>query len=109
MKWTGTYEGLKGYKIWKWATSSAIPGATPIAKYTKEGMFIFYYRRNCEKPDKKTFTTGIRDILHFKGKYLTVINYAAGAATIEFYCFLDHIPAEETMCQLEDYLQNGEY
>lgn len=108
MKWKGKYEGVKGYKVYKFNTSNSINYAHPTAKYTKEGIFSFIYRRSCPLADRKMLVNGLRQILQFS-KNITVIDHKAGATTIEFYCRLDSIPTVETMEKVENFLHTGNY
>lgn len=108
--WNGCYTGLKGYKNYKFLSSGKIEAnAIPSAHYTKDGVFSLLYRRRCEeKPDKKEFAENVRKILDHKSRrYLAIINFQQGAATLEFYCLLPSIPTEETMNELEHYLNTG--
>lgn len=107
----GKANGAKGYSVWKLLSSNFIPGFPGSARYyIKDKLLAIFYRRNCEEcPSKKAISDGIRDILNFKGKYLTHIDYAGGAATIEFYCFVDALPEESQMVALEDYLHNASF
>lgn len=108
MKWKGKYEGVKGYKVYKFNTSNSINYAHPTAKYTKDGVFSLVYRRCCPIANRKEVVNGLRQYLPFK-KNITVIDHKAGATTIEFYCRLDSIPTVETMEKVENFLQTGNY
>lgn len=108
MKWKGKCEGVRGYKVYKFNTSNSINYSHPTAKYTKEGVFSFIYRRNCPLADRKMLVNGLRQILPFK-KNITVIDHKAGATTIEFYCKLETLPSVEIMEKVEKFLQTGKY
>ena len=104
MKWSGSTKGIKGYTVWKFPTSNAIPGYPPAARYSKDGVFSLAYRRRGRKPDKREITEGIRDILNFKGKYLTIVEHSASSTTIEFYCHLEKMPMAIEMKKIEEIL-----
>ncbi len=107
MKWRGTYQGLKGYKSWKFKTSVMIIHFPPGARHYKNGLFSLIYRfKGDEEPDKRAISAGIREILGSKGRYLTYIQSGAHTVTIEHYCFVDALPEESQMVALEDYLHN---
>lgn len=102
--WIGTFKGRRGFKTYKFVTSNCISGTTPAARYSKDGIFSLIYRRNCSVPNKKELSNAIRGILGYKGKYLTIVNYAASSSTIEYYCLLEDIPTESTMEKMENFL-----
>ena len=106
--WKGLFNGIKGYKTWRFKTSVPLRGANLGARYYKEGVFSVLYRRKGDSVDKKTVADGIKSLLDFKGKSLTVTEYAAGIATIEFYCRLDNIPSEEVMQNIESFLHTAD-
>ena len=107
--WYGNFNGTRGFKTYRFLTSNSTPGFPPAARYSKDQVFSLLYRRNCELPDKKLLTEGIREILNFKGKYLTITERYNNSSTIEFYCKLDTIPDNETMAKLEQYLQTADF
>ena len=102
--WTGNLKTSKGCKVWKFLTSNGMSACTPSAKYTKDGVFSFVYRKNYQEPDRKALSEGIRSVLGFQGKYLTVVDHSNHASTIEFYCKLPSLPTEEVMDNLEKFL-----
>lgn len=108
MGWTGKFNGAKGYKAWKLNTSRCIAGYPSAARYTKDGLLSLIYRRKCQEADKRIITEGLREILGFKGKHLTLVSFDAGSVTIEFYCFLDEIPTEGVMNRVETFLHIGD-
>ena len=107
--WAGKYDGVKGCMTYLLNSSNKCVGYIPSAKYTKNKVFYFLYRRNCPKPDKKYLTECLREILGFKGKYLTVVEHYNKATTFEFYCFLDNMPTEEKMQELEMFLKTTDF
>lgn len=107
--WYGTMKGVRGFKTYRFFSSNSTSGCAPAARYDKNNLLSFVYRRNCDLPDRKTLTEGIRSIIKFRGKYIIVTDYKNYASTIEFYCFLDNIPSEETMKKLENYLKTADF
>ena len=107
--WKGLLEGIKGYKVWKFKTGVPNRGICSWARYTKEGLFSILYRRKCWGVDKKKVTRGLRGLLDFKGKYITIAEYDAGIATIEFYCFLGSLPSEDVMRNIESFLHTADF
>lgn len=110
MEWQGNFNGLKGYKSWKFMSSVMIVHFPPSARYYKNGLFTLIYRlKGDEEPDKRAISAGIREILGSKGRYLTYIQSGAHTITIEHYCFLDEIPSEDKMISLENYLHSNKF
>ena len=62
----------------------------------------------CGGVDKKKVTRGLRGLLDFNGKYITIAEYDAGIATIEFYCFLGSLPSEDMMKKVEFFLHTAD-
>ena len=108
MRWKGKFEGLKGYKLYGLKTSKLLNYGYPTARYDKDGIFSFIYRRKCPEADRKMLIKGLRQFLPFK-KNITIIEHKAGATTIQFYCRLDSMPTVETMEKIENFLHTGEY
>ena len=106
--WKGFLEGIKGYRVWKFKTGVPNRGICSWARYTKEGLFSILSRRKCGGADKKKITRGLRGLLDFNGKYITIAQYDAGIATIEFYCFLDSLPSEDMMINIESFLHTAD-
>ena len=108
MKWTGRFEGIKGYKLYRFKTSKLLNYGYPTARFDKNGIFSLIYRRNCPEADRTALISGLRQFLPFK-KNITVIDHKGGATTIQLYCRLDSIPTVETMEKVENFLHTGEY
>ena len=107
--WKGLFKGVKGYRVWKFKTGVPNRGICSWARYTKEGLFSILYRRKCGSVDKKKVARGLRGLLDFKGKYITISEYDAGIATIEFYCFLGSLPSEDVMKNVETFLHTADF
>ena len=107
--WKGLFEGIKGYKVWKFKTGVPNRGICSWARYSKEGLFSILYRRKCGVVDRREVTRGLRDLLDFKGRYITIAEYDAGLATIEFYCFLGSLPSEDMMINIESFLHTADF
>lgn len=105
VKWSGNLKGKKGYKSYKFLSSIIIRGTTATANFTKEGLFRFEYRVNTPYPlNKKDVASDIRDIIHFEGRYLLIIDRIDNTNSIEFYCKMNQEPSEEIMINLETFL-----
>lgn len=104
--WSGRFNGLKGYKGYKFETSSHIGYYPAGARYYENGLFQFVYRKGTKKePNSKKLLNGLRDILHFKGRYLSMFEHTRNTTTAELYCNLEGQPSEEMMRNLEYFLQ----
>ena len=106
MTWSGTYNGVKGYKLWKFDSSSPIGKGYVAAHYSKDGVFSFEYRRKGVMPPKDQFVAAIRSITGFTGNYIALVRLKESAVTFEFYCKLPQIPNDQVMEKLENYLKN---